>query len=58
MAVAPPGIMFIIGVSTSTKSLSSRYLRMLRMTLDLVMKMSRTSGFMMRSRYLLRYLVS
>ena len=49
-AVAPPAIMFIMGVSTSMKSWSSRYLRMERMMFERVTKMSRTSGFMIRSR--------
>ena len=39
-----------MGVSTSMKSWSSRYLRMERMMFERVTKMSRTSGFMIRSK--------
>jgi hypothetical protein len=48
-----PGIMFIMGVSTSRKPLSSRKLRTNLMILVLVKNVGRTSSWLtMRSRYL------
>jgi hypothetical protein len=39
LAAAPPGMMFIIGVSTSVKSLLIKYCLMKLMTFDLVLNL-------------------
>lgn len=58
LAVAPPGIMFIMGVSTSMKFKLLRYFLTKANTFDLTMKVYRVLLFMIKSRYLLRYLFS
>ena len=50
LAVAPPAIMFIMGVSTSMNSLSSKNERMNWIILLLVMKVSLLLALTMRSR--------
>lgn len=51
-AVAPPGIMFIIGVSTSMKPRLSKYLRTNLITLDLIINVYLVLLFIIKSRYL------
>ena len=50
LAVAPPGIMFIIGVSTSRKPCMSRKRRTKLMIFERVWKMVRVVGLRMMSR--------
>ena len=49
LAAAPPALDTSIGVSTSMKPCASRYLRMLLMILERLIKVSFTSGFIIRS---------
>ena len=56
-AVAPPGTMFIMGVSTSIKFNSPRYLRTKAKTFDLTMKVSLERSFIIKSKYRFLYLV-
>ena len=58
LAAAPPAIMFIIGVSTSTKSKSFKKFLRYWMILALVLKISLVLLFTIKSRYLYLYLVS
>ncbi len=48
-AAAPPAWSWRIGVSTSTKPLSQRYLRISMMSRERVKKRSRLSSFVIRS---------
>mmetsp|Transcript_10495 Transcript_10495/g.20734 ORF Transcript_10495/g.20734 Transcript_10495/m.20734 type:complete len:232 (-) Transcript_10495:40-735(-) len=58
LAVAPPGIMFIIGVSTSRKPRSFKNDLTPSITLERTRNTSATLGFIIKSRYLCLYRVS